>query len=63
VKMWLRKDDGLPVRVEAASSDGTFVTEYKNYDLGAQDARLFELPAGTQIVTIPTGPNMPKLPQ
>lgn len=62
-KSWVRKDNGLPVRVEAQSNEGTFVNEYKNYNLGPQDPGLFELPAGTQIVTMPTVPNMPKLPQ
>jgi len=62
-KSWVRKDNGLPVRVEAQSSEETFVNEYKNYNLGPQDPGLFELPAGTQIVTMPTVPNMPKLPQ
>jgi outer membrane lipoprotein-sorting protein len=61
-KMWVRKDNGLPVRVEAKTSDGTIVSEYKNYNLGTQDASLFELPAGTQIVSFPTNPNLPNLP-
>lgn len=62
-KMWLRKDNGLPVRVESASAEGAVVTEYKNYNLGAQDASLFELPAGTQITAMPSIPNLPNLPQ
>ena len=62
-KMWLRKDNGLPVRVESASPEGAVVTEYKNYNLGAQDASLFELPAGTQITAMPSVPGMPNLPQ
>lgn len=62
-KSWVRKDNGLPVRVEAQSSEGTFVNEYKNYNLSPQDPGLFELPAGTQVVTMPAVPNMPKMPQ
>lgn len=59
-KMWLRKDIGLPVRVESTTADGTVVMEYKNYNLGAQADSLFELPDGTQIVTLPAMPNLPQ---
>ncbi|MCX5780357.1 MAG: DUF4412 domain-containing protein [Firmicutes bacterium] len=63
-KMWLRKDIGLPVRVEGKTSDGTtIVTQYQNYVLGAQPDSLFELPSGTQITTMPSIPNLPQLPQ
>lgn len=63
VKMWMRKDNGLPVRVEAKIGESSVITDYKNYNLGAPDPSLFELPAGTQIVTLPTMPGMPNLPQ
>jgi len=60
-KMWVRKDIGMPVRVESTSPDGNLVMEYKNYNLGAQDASLFDLPAGTQITAMPALPtNLPK---
>ncbi|MEA4924916.1 MAG: DUF4412 domain-containing protein [Syntrophomonadaceae bacterium] len=52
-KMWIRKDIGMPVRVESPSNDGSVVIEYKNFNLGSQDASLFELPAGTQITDMP----------
>lgn len=50
-KMWLRKDIGMPVRVEIPSEG--LVIEYKNYDIGPQDAGLFKLPAGVQITELP----------
>lgn len=59
-KMWVRKDIGMPVRMEAKSDDGNMVVEYKNYDLSAQPASLFELPAGTQITSMPNLPNVPQ---
>jgi outer membrane lipoprotein-sorting protein len=62
-KMWLRKDIGLPVRVESTTADGTVVMEYSNYNLGAQDSSLFDVPAGAQITTMPSIPNLPQLPQ
>lgn len=62
-KMWIRKDIGMPVRVEANTADASTVMEYKNFNVGAQDASLFELPAGTQITDMPSIPNMPNLPK
>lgn len=58
-RMWIRKDIGMPVRVESKTAEGTTVIEYKNYNLGAQPDNLFELPAGTQITSMPNLPNMP----
>lgn len=52
-KMWLRKDVGLPVRVEETTSEGSVVIEYKNYDFNNQPDSLFEIPAGAQITTMP----------
>lgn len=53
-KMWLRQDIGMPVRVEATLDEGeTMVVEYKNYSIGEQPAELFEIPAGTEITTLP----------
>ncbi len=58
-KMWIRKDIGMPIRVESKSAEGNMVMEYKNYNLAAQPDSLFDLPAGTQITTMPNLPNMP----
>ncbi len=58
-KMWIRKDIGMPVRVESKSNGANIVMEYKNYNLAAQPDSLFELPAGTQITSMPNLPNMP----
>lgn len=58
-KMWIRKDIGMPIRMESKSAQGTTVIEYKNYDLAAQPDSLFELPAGTQITSMPALPNVP----
>lgn len=57
-KMWLRKDIGMPVRIEQTTSEGPIVIEYKNYQIGPQDNSLFEIPAGTTITTM----NVPQAP-
>ncbi|MDD3364716.1 MAG: DUF4412 domain-containing protein [Syntrophomonas sp.] len=51
-KMWLRKDIGMPVRVESKTSEGSMVIQYKNYKVGAQADNLFELPADAQVVSM-----------
>ncbi len=61
-KMWLRKDIGMPVRVESKTAEGSFVIEYKNYKVGAQANNLFELPNDAQIVSVPSLPNLPNIP-
>lgn len=73
-KIWLRKDIGMPVRMESGQGQDKMVIEYKNIKLGAQDAALFELPAGAQVIDMskmqggqmppmPQGANIPKMPQ
>lgn len=52
-KMWLRKDIGMPVRVEQNTPEGNMVIEYKNYDLSPQPDDLFEVPANATITTMP----------
>ncbi|PKM76419.1 MAG: hypothetical protein CVU90_12135 [Firmicutes bacterium HGW-Firmicutes-15] len=61
-KMWLRKDIGMPVRVESKTAEGSFVIEYKNYKVGAQADNLFELPTDAQVVSMPSMPSMPGVP-
>lgn len=58
-KMWLRKDIGMPVKVESKMEDGSMVIEYKNYKIGAQADSLFQVPAGAQIMDMPSIPDMP----
>ncbi len=53
-KMWLRKDIGLPARIEVPEQN--VVMEYKNYDIGKQDPALFKLPADAVITELPTMP-------
>ena len=62
-KMWIRKDIGMPVRSEVTSAEGTMVVEYKNYNMGAQPGNLFEIPAGTEITTMPSMPDMSQIPK
>ncbi len=53
VKMWVREDCGIPVRVEATDVNGTkTVMEYKNLKVGALPAGTFELPKGVQVQDI-----------
>ncbi len=61
-KMWLRKDIGMPVKMEAKSADDTMVIEYKNYQVGKQDAGLFEIPADAQVMDMSAMPDMSKMP-
>jgi len=75
VKMWLREDIGLPVRMESADDANKTVIEYKSYQVGPQDDSLFNLPAGVQVMDIskiqsgqipgglPPGVNLPQPPQ
>ncbi len=53
VKMWVREDCGIPVRVETTDVNGTkTVMEYKNLKVGALPADTFELPEGVQVQDI-----------
>lgn len=61
-KMWLRKDIGMPAKIEGNVAGNKVLMEYKNYKLGAQDDNLFELPAGAQVVEMPTMPSTPAVP-
>jgi len=50
VKMWVREDYGIPVRVEATDASGAkTVIEYKNLEVKAIPASTFELPEGVQV--------------
>lgn len=58
-KMWLRKDIGMPIKIETKNDDGDLLIEYKNYRLEKQAASLFELPADAQIINIPDMHQLP----
>ena len=53
-QIWVRKDIGMPVRVEIAEKQA--IIEYKNYKIGTQDPALFEIPADTTITELPSAP-------
>lgn len=54
VKMWLWTKYGFPVRTEITTDKGTAVTEIKNIEFSNISDSTFELPAGAQIMTIPS---------
>jgi len=48
---WLDTTHKVPV--EMASADSSFTVKWKNYKAGPQDASLFEVPSGYQIMPMP----------
>jgi outer membrane lipoprotein-sorting protein len=66
MKIWLRKDNGLPVKVESTgTNDITFVMTYKNLKIGPVSEDLFKVPDGMKIETLDPASmmkNMPKNP-
>jgi outer membrane lipoprotein-sorting protein len=54
-KAWMWEEKGLPVRVQTTSSQGTSTTDFKNFDFSAIADSQFDLPAGVQIISLPTG--------
>ncbi len=54
-------DDGIVMRVEGAGPEGEFVMYLTGLSRGPQDAALFELPAGAQLM--PINPAMLRQPQ
>lgn len=50
VRMWVREDYGIPVRVEVTSASGEkTVMEYKNLQVGPLPPATFELPPGVEM--------------
>lgn len=50
VKMWVREDFGMPMRMEMTMKDGTKITtENKNMKIGALSPDTFKLPVGAKI--------------
>jgi len=53
VKLWVKTDWGIPLRVESTDPDGnSCVVEYNNIVVAAQPKTLFKLPAGTRVVDL-----------
>lgn len=51
IKVWVREDIGLPLRVEVANtSTGKGVMEYKNIKVGDVTEDSFKLPEGVQVI-------------
>ena len=53
-KYWIWKEKGFPVKVEVDTAEGKTTMEYKNIDFGNIPDSEFELPAGVQIMEMPT---------
>ncbi|MDD4924806.1 MAG: hypothetical protein PHF74_08310 [Dehalococcoidales bacterium] len=51
-KMWIWKQYGFPIKVEATTSDGTFVIEYKNIVFNSVSDDVFVLPAALTTMTM-----------
>lgn len=58
-KAWIWKDNGFPLKVEAKTSEGTTVVEYKNVKAGGVDDSLFEIPADLELMDFGNLPGMP----
>ncbi|MBC7325977.1 MAG: hypothetical protein H5T99_11820 [Moorella sp. (in: Bacteria)] len=53
MRMWVREDYGLPVRVEVTSAaGGKTVMEYKNLRVGPLPPDTFKLPTGVEVTDI-----------
>lgn len=49
-KVWVWKEHGFPIRVEATKAGDTTIIEYKNIDFGDIPDSMFELPEGVEII-------------
>lgn len=53
IKLWVKTDWGIPLRVESTDPDGnSCVVEYDDVMAAAQPKNLFKLPAGTNVVDL-----------
>ena len=52
-KQWIWKEKSFPVKMEATTSSGTTIIEYKNIVFGPLADSLFQLPADVQIQQMP----------
>ena len=55
VKMWLWKDYGLAIKTESTTPEGTSTIELKNIEFGNIADSMFVLPAGAQMIEMPSG--------
>jgi outer membrane lipoprotein-sorting protein len=53
-KMWIWKDYGFPIKTESTTAQGTYTSEVKNIEFGDIPDSTFELPAGVQMMEIPS---------
>lgn len=51
-KVWIWKDYGIPIRMESTAEGQEMLMEYKNVQVGAQDASLFQLPKDVAVMDI-----------
>ncbi len=61
-KMWIWKQYGLPVRSEVTSPEGKTIMEYQNFEFTDIPDSTFDLPAGVQVMSLPTLPSFPATP-
>jgi hypothetical protein len=61
-KAWIWKDRGFPIRIEATTSQGLTVIEYKNIVFADIADSVFQLPAGATTMSIPSIPSIPGYP-
>jgi hypothetical protein len=54
VKTWIWKEKGFPLKVETVTSEGAMVVEYKNISFDDIPDEMFEIPAGVNIMDIPS---------
>ena len=55
--LWINTSTKQPVKLTA--EDGAFTLVWKNYQAGPQDPALFQVPAGYQMMNMPSMPGMP----
>jgi hypothetical protein len=55
--LWIDSAKKQPVKL--AAEDGAFTATWKNYQAGPQDPALFQVPAGYQMINLPSMPGMP----
>lgn len=53
-KMWVWTKYGLPIKTETTTAQGKSIVELKNIEFGDISDSMFELPAGVQIMQIPS---------
>jgi outer membrane lipoprotein-sorting protein len=51
-KVWLWKDYGIPLRIEATSEGESMAMEYKNVQVTELDDSLFQLPEGVEVMDL-----------